>query len=136
MLASTSASSRRPLRSSNRFDLLVPPTRTVMAQYRSFTSIGPSLWNTLSPSTRSQLLTGNPPPHFLSSNPISSLVTLPTGSASERFTLVEALYKCFYTIQYNTIQYNVYVRHRALLIMTVVRNGCLEKPFNLYQVLL
>src|SRR5678816_4705682 len=37
-----SASSHRPLRSCNRLDLLVPRSRTAMAQARSFASIGPS----------------------------------------------------------------------------------------------
>jgi len=55
-----SVSSHRPLRSLKRLDLLVPRTRTAMAQSRSFASVGPSLWNTLSPSTRSQMLIGNP----------------------------------------------------------------------------
>src|SRR6218665_1070513 len=42
-----SASSNRPLRSPNRLDLLVPRSRTALAQSRSFSSIGPSLWNAL-----------------------------------------------------------------------------------------
>ena len=56
LLRPHSASSHRPLRSSNRLDLLVPRSRTAMAQSRSFVSIGPSLWNALSPSVRSTLL--------------------------------------------------------------------------------
>jgi len=59
LLRPLSASSHRPLRSSNRLELLVPHTRTAMAQSRSFTSIGPSLWNALSPSTRSRILASN-----------------------------------------------------------------------------
>ena len=59
LLRPLSASSHRPLRSSNRLDLLVPHTRTAMAQSRSFNSIGPSLWNALSPSTRSRILASN-----------------------------------------------------------------------------
>jgi hypothetical protein len=59
-----SASSHRPLRSLNRMDLLVPRTRTSMAQTRSFASIGPSLWNSLSPFTRSKLLIGSPSSSF------------------------------------------------------------------------
>ena len=51
-----SAPSHRPLRSCNRLDLLVPRTRTSMAQSRSFAAIGPSLWNALSPSVRSTIL--------------------------------------------------------------------------------
>ena len=54
-----SASSHRPLRSCNRLDLLVPRSRTAMAQARSFASIGPSLWNALSPSVRSKILSGS-----------------------------------------------------------------------------
>ena len=54
-----SVTSHRPLRSSSRLDLLVPHTRTAMAQSRSFASIGPSLWNMLSPSTRSKILSSN-----------------------------------------------------------------------------
>src|SRR5688572_15515833 len=54
-----SASSDRPLRSSNKLELLVPHTRTAMAHSWSFTSIGPSLWNALSPSTRSRILASN-----------------------------------------------------------------------------
>ena len=54
-----SASSHRPLRSSNRLDLLVPRSRTAMAQSRSFASIGPSLWNALSPSARTTILSGS-----------------------------------------------------------------------------
>jgi len=53
-----SSSSHRTLRSSNRLDLLVPRSRTAMAQSRSFASIGPSLWNSLSPSIRSTILSG------------------------------------------------------------------------------
>src|SRR6218665_1967145 len=48
-----SASSNRPLSSSNRLDLLVPRSRTALAQPRSFASIGPALWTELSPSVRS-----------------------------------------------------------------------------------
>ena len=55
---SLSASSHRALRSSNRLDLLVPRSRTAMAQSRSFAAIGPSLWNALSPSARSTILSG------------------------------------------------------------------------------
>jgi Reverse transcriptase (RNA-dependent DNA polymerase) len=53
-----SASSLRPLRSANRHDLFVPFTRTTMAQSRSFASVGPSLWNALSPCFRSEILSG------------------------------------------------------------------------------
>jgi hypothetical protein len=59
LLRPHSVSSHRPLRSSNRLDLFVPRTRTAMAQSRSFASIGPSLWNSLSPSLRSTVLSGS-----------------------------------------------------------------------------
>src|SRR6218665_192492 len=45
-----SASSNHPLHSLNRLDLFVPHSRTALAQSRSFASIGPTLWNALSPS--------------------------------------------------------------------------------------
>ena len=44
-----SASSHHPLRSSNRFDLLIPSIRAVMAQSRSFASIRPFPWNAFFP---------------------------------------------------------------------------------------
>jgi len=53
-----SAASGRPLRSLDRHDLLVPRTRTSMAQHRAYASAGPSLWNDLPSQTRSQILTG------------------------------------------------------------------------------
>ena len=56
ILRPLSATSHRPLRSCNRLDLLVPRSRTAMAQSRSFASICPSLWNALSPSVRSTSL--------------------------------------------------------------------------------
>ena len=54
-----SASSHRRLRSCSRLDLLVPRTRTAMAQSRSFASVGPSFWNALSPPVRSKILSGS-----------------------------------------------------------------------------
>ena len=45
-----------PLCSSNRHDHFLPGVRTTMAQTRSFTSIGPSLWNCLPPPLRSSIL--------------------------------------------------------------------------------
>src|SRR6218665_1270327 len=54
-----SASFSRPLRSIDRLDLLVPRSRTALAQSRSFASICPSLWNALSPSLRSTFLSGS-----------------------------------------------------------------------------
>src|SRR5688572_20375197 len=47
-----SATSLRPLRSSDRLDLYVPRVRTAMVQFRSFACIGPSLWNGLPPPVR------------------------------------------------------------------------------------
>jgi len=42
-----------------KLDLLVPRSRTALAQSRSFASIGPTLWNALSPSVRSTFLSGS-----------------------------------------------------------------------------
>src|SRR6218665_3253272 len=55
----TSASSLRPLRSLDRQELFVPRTRTTMAMSRSFSVIGPSLWNRLPPSALASLLSSN-----------------------------------------------------------------------------
>ena len=54
-----SASSHRPLRSLDRADLFVPRARTTIAQTRSFTIIGPSLWNSLPSTLRGTLLSGS-----------------------------------------------------------------------------
>ena len=88
ILRPISATSLRPLRSSDRLDLYVPRVRTTMAQSRSFACIGPSLWNGLSPSLRSI------PSSLLSSLPLSltlkpsfSLGVPRTGSASEGLML-------------------------------------------------
>src|ERR1043165_7478661 len=59
ILRPLSATSLRPLRSSDRLDLFVPRVRTVMAQSRSFACIGPSLWNGLPPPVRSAILSGS-----------------------------------------------------------------------------
>jgi hypothetical protein len=59
ILRPPSATSLRPLRSSDRLDLFVPRVRTAMAQSRSFACIGPSLWNGLPPSVRSAILSGS-----------------------------------------------------------------------------
>ena len=97
-----SASSHRPLRSSNRLDLLVPRTRTAMAQSRSFASIGPSLWNALSPSVRSTIL---------SSSLSSSFAFLKTCFFSrglahwERFWTVHPTRGALQMLKYNTIQW-------------------------------
>src|SRR5688572_8159192 len=81
-----SASSHRPLRSCNRLALLVSRSRTAMAQSRSFASIGPSLWNALSPSVRSKILSLLP---SLFSKPVffaglGTLGALLNGSPYER----------------------------------------------------
>src|SRR6218665_1791197 len=55
----TSASSLHPLCSLDRRELLVPRTRTTMTMSRSFSVIGPSLWNRLLPSTRASFLSSN-----------------------------------------------------------------------------
>src|SRR5688572_29511192 len=56
-----SATSLRPLRSLDpRHDLLAPRARTAKAKTLAFAFIGLALWNQLSPSTRSVLLTGGP----------------------------------------------------------------------------
>ena len=55
----TSASYLRPLCSLDRRELFVPRTRTTMAMSRSFSVIGPSLWNRLQPSARPSLLSSN-----------------------------------------------------------------------------
>ena len=59
ILRPLSATSKRPLRSSDRLDLFVPRVRTTMAQSRSFVCIGPSLWNRLPPSLRSTILSSS-----------------------------------------------------------------------------
>src|SRR6218665_1491135 len=55
----TSASSLCPLRCLDRQELFVPQTRTTMAMSRSFSVIGPSLWNHLPPSARASFLSSN-----------------------------------------------------------------------------
>src|SRR5688572_21406669 len=87
LLRPLSASSHRPLRSLNRLELLVPHTRTSMAQSRSFTSIGPSLWNALSPSTRTRILSSNLSSTFAFLKTFFFSLALRTGSASEWFSL-------------------------------------------------
>jgi hypothetical protein len=58
ILRPLSATSLRPLRSSDRLELFVPRVRTTMAKSRAFASIGPFLWNRLPPSLRSKILSG------------------------------------------------------------------------------
>ena len=60
-----SSLSSRPLRSADRLDLLVPWTRTALAQHRAFASMGPSMWNGLPPAICSKIVTGLPPSFFL-----------------------------------------------------------------------
>jgi len=96
-----SASSNRSLRSLNRFDLIVKHSRSALAQSRFFASIGPFLWNALSPSVRSTFLTRSLSSSFAFLKTNLSHGTLHTGSTSERFTPLEVLYKCLNTIQYN-----------------------------------
>src|SRR5688572_13384206 len=87
ILRPLSATSKRPLRSSDRLDLFIPRVRTTMAQSRYFVCIGPSLWNGLPPSLRSIILSSS------ISTSISHLKTFlflgvpSTGSASERLML-------------------------------------------------
>ena len=99
------SSSNRPLRSINRRDLLVPRIIIPLAKSRSFTSIGPTLWNAVSPYVRSSLpffkAVFHLPLPFLKL--IFSYRALHTGSASARFTPLETLYTCLSTIQCNTI---------------------------------
>src|SRR6218665_3380832 len=56
ILRPNSSSFSRPLRSLNRLYLLVPHSRTTLAQSRSFASIGPTPWNALSPAVRCNFL--------------------------------------------------------------------------------
>src|SRR6218665_205781 len=94
ILRTHSASSSRPLCSLDRLDLLVPRSRTALAQSRSFASIGPSLWDHFFLQAVFHLPLPFP-------NPIFSHGALQTGSSSERFTQLEALCKCLNTIQSN-----------------------------------
>src|SRR6218665_3533652 len=97
-----SASSSRPLRSLDRLDLLVPHSRTALAQTRSFASTGRTLWNALSPSVCSTFLAGSLPLPF--SKPIfCTLAALVNGSCHQRR----------YTNVY--IQYNIVIRTGLLL---------------------
>src|SRR6218665_724656 len=96
-----SASFNRPLHSLFRLDLLVPHSRTAVAQSRSFASIGPTLWNALSPSVRSTLLAGS-----LSSS-FASLKTffLSCGLAHwQSFSMVHPTRSAIQMFKCNTIQ--------------------------------
>ena len=96
-----SASSYHPLRSSNRLDLLVPRSRTAMAQSRSFASIGPSLWNALSPSVRSKILSGS----LSSSFAFLKTCLFSRGLAHwERFCTVHPMRGALEMLKYNTIR--------------------------------
>src|ERR1043165_6594746 len=76
-----SSVSHRPLRSLVRNTLFVPQVRTTMAQTRSFTTIGPSLWNALPSSLRVAILSRSFPTAF-SLHKASSWGSR-TGSATE-----------------------------------------------------
>ena len=54
-----SVASHRPLRSSDRLDLLVPHLKTSLAQSRYFASKGTALWNELPASAHSSILSDN-----------------------------------------------------------------------------
>ena len=56
---SHSVASHRPLRSSDRLDLLVPHIKTSLVQSRYFASKGTALWNELPASAHSSILTDN-----------------------------------------------------------------------------
>ena len=87
MLRPLSATSLRPLRSSDRLDLFVPRVRTAMAQSRSFACIGPSLWNGLPPPVRSAILSGSLSSSFSKLKSCLFHRVARTGSASERLLL-------------------------------------------------
>jgi len=72
-----------------------------MAQTQAFAIIGSALWNQLPPSTRSILLTGEPNASLRSLKTVLFSWVSRTGSASDWCALLEALYKCIDTIQYN-----------------------------------
>jgi hypothetical protein len=82
-----SATSLRPLRSSERLDLFVPLVRTTMAQTRSFVSIGPTLWNSLPPRLRSTFFTVSVATSFSYLKTYFFSRGLRTGSASEEHML-------------------------------------------------
>ena len=99
ILRPISATSLRPLRSSDRHDPFVPRVRTAIAQSRSFACIGLSLWNGLPPSVRSAILPGSVSSSFSRLKTCLFHWVERTGSASERLLLREALYKWSDTIQ-------------------------------------
>jgi len=85
-----------PLRFSDRLDIFVSHIRPSMAQWRSFASIGPSLWNRLPLqfAPPSSLVTY---PHLsLTSKPVFSFWVKCTGSTSDRL----------YVLSINVICYN------------------------------
>ena len=53
-----SATSARPLRSTDRLDLFVPRVKSALAQCRAFAVTGPSTWNGLPPLLRAKLMSG------------------------------------------------------------------------------
>jgi hypothetical protein len=74
-----SAASLQPFLSLDQHDLFVPRTRTTLAQARSFLTIGPALWNSLTSSLRVSIPSRSFPTS-LSSKPISSLGVLALGA--------------------------------------------------------
>src|SRR6218665_926675 len=59
LLDTISTTSQRHLRSLDRRDLFVPWAGTIMVKPRSFTIIGPSLWNRLPPVSSNIILSSN-----------------------------------------------------------------------------
>src|ERR1043165_4482661 len=87
-----SATSARPLRSTDRFDLFVPSVRSALTQCRAFAVTGPSTWSGLPPLLRAKL-TAEPP--ILSS---SQGVSFSPGFLGENasvivYILLQAFYK-------------------------------------------
>ena len=101
ILRPLSASSNRPL------DLLVPRSRTALAQSRSFASIGPSLWNALYPSIRSTFL---PVSHSVFRPPLSlETILLSWGLAHrQRFWTVHPTRSAIQMFKYNTVRCRIY----------------------------
>src|SRR6218665_1526565 len=52
-ILTSSCTFRQSLLSSSRGDFVVPRARTAIKQHRAFSSVGPSLWNSLPPEIRS-----------------------------------------------------------------------------------
>src|SRR6218665_1373014 len=99
-----SASSLRRLHSSQRHDLFMPRVRAINGRnYRSFDSIGLSLWNRLLSHFHSFILSA---PLSLSLSRVKSYLFPGTEMHLKRFcwlTPREGLYEYLYTTQYTTI---------------------------------